>query len=346
MLVTKNPDIGYGLTFLQFIVVSLASLPQVFSFRHFRWRPRRLSPSLLALMCLVFFVVSALNNAVFAFNISMPLHTTFRSSSLVVNMLLGVCVFRKRYSYQQIICGCVITVGIIVLTLETSKRAGEDLEVPVEAPLLKHGEISAVSDVAATPPTRDDGGGDSAVSSQLTGISILVFTVALSTLLGLIQDKMMSMARTKQQPLGKNAGQANDIAPAPVWAEAMFYAHAATIPLYFLQRDRLITEVEMLFSTSESLWLVGLNCFTQFVCVCGVYQLADRTSSFTVTLTLTLRKFMSVVFSVIYFGHHEKLGIAEWASIAAVAAGGLLYPFVPKPSDTANNKVEDEKKRQ
>ena len=47
-------------------------------------------------------------------------------------------------------------------------------------------------------------------------------------------------------------------------------------------------------------------------------------------LTLTLRKFSSLLFSIVYFRHFERLSALDFAGIGMVALGSMLYSFAPK----------------
>jgi solute carrier family 35 (UDP-xylose/UDP-N-acetylglucosamine transporter), member B4 len=330
VLITENAGgIGYGLTFVQFIVVALFSFPLVFSFRHMKFRPRLLDSTLSILVCVLFFMSSTLNNAVFQYNLPVPVHTTFRSSSLVINMALGAIVFRRRYSIHQVVCALAITFGVIVLLLESGKRSIAEAAILVESASPSN-DVDVVTGAAAAAAHQ------SAADVQWFGVGILSLAMVFSTLMGLLQDKMMHLAhvaRTEEEAVRTARG--GGIAPSAVWAESIFYNHALSVPLYFVDSNRLQDELQVLSSSAYVVAMVALNCAAQYVCVVGVYRLVDRTSSFTVNLVLTLRKFMSILVSVFYFGHASKFGWTEWAAIVVVAIAGLAYPLVPKPSDQA-----------
>ena len=153
-------------------------------------------------MALVFFTVSVLNNAAFSFDISVPIHTIFRSSSLVMNMVIGFLVFQKRYGVGQILCALSINAGLVMLTL-TAKAKSEAA-----------GSTTASSATAAGAPT------------QLLGIGLLCITVVLSALLGLLQDNVFRIGRSSR---GSSA-----VDPAPIWAESMFFCHVLCLPFFFL----------------------------------------------------------------------------------------------------------------
>jgi solute carrier family 35 (UDP-xylose/UDP-N-acetylglucosamine transporter), member B4 len=100
----KNPfaDPGAGslLTLLQFVFIAALTLPSVCEWRAGAVLPR-FAPTKVPLrhyggMTCLFFAMSFLNNAAFAFNISQPLHMVFRSSSLVVTYAVGYLGFGKR----------------------------------------------------------------------------------------------------------------------------------------------------------------------------------------------------------------------------------------------------------
>jgi solute carrier family 35 (UDP-xylose/UDP-N-acetylglucosamine transporter), member B4 len=95
-----DPGAGSLLTLLQFILIAVLTLPHACE-----WRPGSTFPRLAQTrvplrhyggMTLLFFAMSFLNNAAFAFNISQPLHMVFRSSSLVVTYVVGYVGFGKR----------------------------------------------------------------------------------------------------------------------------------------------------------------------------------------------------------------------------------------------------------
>jgi UDP-xylose/UDP-N-acetylglucosamine transporter B4 len=44
----------------------------------------------------MFFIVSVLNNLALGYNIAMPLHIIFRSGGLIINMILGAIILKKR----------------------------------------------------------------------------------------------------------------------------------------------------------------------------------------------------------------------------------------------------------
>ena len=64
---------------------------------------------------------------------------------------------------------------------------------------------------------------------------------------------------------------------------------------------------------------------TQFVCIAGVHRLTSRVSSLSVTLVLSLRKAVSLVISLWWFGGAYNYQTVVGAAL--VGFGTLLYSF-------------------
>lgn len=72
------------------------------------------------------------------------------------------------------------------------------------------------------------------------------------------------------------------------------------------------------------MWLYILgNCITQYVCIRGVFILTTECPSLIVTLVVTLRKFVSVLFSIYYF--KNPFTLYHWVATAMVFSGTLLF---------------------
>lgn len=110
----------------------------------------------------MFFAASVLNNLSLAYKISVPLHIIFRSGGLMVGMVLGMLIMKKRYSTSQIFAVTIVTIGVIYATTSTKTNNSK------------------------TPPSTGGGG----VSSGDYAMGVLMLTIALiiSSLLGLLQE--------------------------------------------------------------------------------------------------------------------------------------------------------------
>ena len=286
-LTSTHPQFGSLITFFQFLVVSVYGLPQ-----HLTWTPSgpRFKPRTVPLTPYLvqvglFYLISLLNNAAFAFRIPMSIHIIFRSGGLIVSMILGWIV-GKRYSSMQVTSVLVVTAGVALTTLSASTRP-------------------------STTITTTDG---SIAYTYATGITILSLALLLSGLLGLVQDWTYAT-------YGRGRSTSNK-----PWQESMFYLHFLSLPMFFLLRDDISSQLRAVHSSS-SLRLfstnipavyvpLALNTLTQLVCVAGVNRLTTRVSALTVTLVLVVRKATSLVLSVVGDGVVVKYATRAMGEVA------------------------------
>ncbi|KAK7048127.1 Glucooligosaccharide oxidase [Favolaschia claudopus] len=142
------------------------------------------------------------------------------------------------------------------------------------------------------------------------GISMLVVSLILTGIYGLLQERTY---RTY----------------GPCWKEGVFYTHLLSLPVFlFLVRD----VQQGLGSLSDSTkgtsalasWLIlGLNLCSQLICVSGVNRLSSQVSSVSTNIVLTVRKAVSLCFSVWWFGNPWNTGLGIGASM--VFCGSLLF---------------------
>ena len=97
-LTTQYPYAGSLITFFQFVTISLYGLPRHITWTRYgpRFKPRRIPLMPYLIQVGLFYLVSVLNNAVFGYQIPMSVHIIFRSSGLVVSMILGWLLRGKR----------------------------------------------------------------------------------------------------------------------------------------------------------------------------------------------------------------------------------------------------------
>lgn len=76
---------------------------------------------------------------------------------------------------------------------------------------------------------------------------------------------------------------------------------------------------------SQWAYIIG-NVITQYMCISSVYVLTAECSSLTVTLVVTLRKFVSLLFSIVYFSN--PFTIYHWFGTALVFVGTIIFTEV------------------
>ena len=142
------------------------------------------------------------------------------------------------------------------------------------------------------------------IHQYFTGIALLSVALVLSGLLGVVQDRAYSKFR--------------GVGDTP-WKESMFYLHFLSMPMFLSLKGDITEQLYTLQQTSAyatsslpfpspipiAFVILGLNVFTQLVCVAGVNRLTSRVSSLTVNLTLVVRKAVSVIISLTLFGGRE-----------------------------------------
>lgn len=127
----------------------------------------------------------------------------------------------------------------------------------------------------------------------------------------------------------------------------MFYIHFLALPLFYFSREPITTEL-VRFSTSPTVSLPSLpfvnaylpktldgpalpgmllylfaNTVTQLFCVIGVNRLTGRVSSLSVTLILTVRKAISLLFSVAVYA--RQANPIMWTGAVLVFIGTIGY---------------------
>lgn len=121
-LVSEQADSGHLLTFTQFVFVAIEGYIYFFDSKRPRGlfiAQRNVPLTSWLLPVSLFFAVSLLNNYVWVYHISVPVHIIFRSGGTVATMTAGMLV-GKRYTIKQTLSVIVLTAGVIIATLASS----------------------------------------------------------------------------------------------------------------------------------------------------------------------------------------------------------------------------------
>ncbi|GIX77681.1 UDP-xylose and UDP-N-acetylglucosamine transporter [Caerostris darwini] len=236
------------------------------------------------ILVIIYFAVSVSNNCALNFDIPMPLHMIFKSGSLVTSMMLGILILKRRYSVQKYISVILVSIGIFIATFASKKIKVEDFEIQTGDQLW-------------------------------IGISLLSFSLLMSAGLGIYQE-------TLYKQFGKHP------------LEMLFYSHALSLPGFIILANDISSFIP-LFSKSDlvqllpmvslpKMWLYLLgNVLTQYICARSVFTIASNYSSLTVTMIITCRKFISLIFSILYF--NNSFTFAHWVGTFLVFTGTLLF---------------------
>ncbi|KAF6086847.1 solute carrier family 35 member B4 [Phyllostomus discolor] len=308
LLVRKHPGCGNIVTFAQFLFIAAEG----FLFEaHLGTKRPAIPIRYYATMVTMFFTVSVVNNYALNLNIAMPLHMIFRSGSLIANMILGIIILKKRYSMFKYMSIALVSVGIFICTSMSAKQV-------------------------TSQSSLSESDGFQAFAWWLLGIGALTFALLMSARMGIFQE-------TLYKQFGKHS------------KEALFYNHALPLPGFiFLASD--IYNHAVLFNKSESyqvpvvgvtvpvMWFYLLmNVATQYVCIRGVFILTTECASLTVTLVVTLRKFVSLIVSILYF--QNPFTLWHWLGTMCVFVGTLMYTEVWNSLGTAKSPPGKEDKK-
>lgn len=311
LLIKECPSSGNIITLAQFLFVALEGFVTT---SRFGTKSPVIPISTYAVMVTLFLVTSVANNYALNFNISMPLHMIFRAGSLIANLVLGVIILKRRYKISKYVSVLMISIGIATATIAS---AGDVKTAPTDA---TSGEVD-----------------DEAILYDymrwLFGIAMLTFALFLSAGMGIYQETVYATH-------GKHP------------AEALFYNHALPLPVFLLLYKDFYHHI-LLFNQSElfelpllmipvpKMWLYLLgNVATQYVCIKGVFILTSECPSLIVTLVVTLRKFVSLLFSIIYF--QNPFTLYHWIGTALVFGGTLIFTDVLM---TLRNTIKDRTKK-
>ncbi|KAG5651682.1 hypothetical protein H0H81_007843, partial [Sphagnurus paluster] len=333
-LTSEYTHAGSLITFFQFLLISLYGLPKHTTWTRTgpRFKQRRIPLKPYVIQVALFYGISLLNNAAFAYEIPMPVHIIFRSGGLVVSMLLGWIVAGKRYTWRQVFAVVLVTLGVVFTTLSASKPA------------------STTSNTNKT---------EAHTYTYATGIALLAFALLLSGFLGLVQDWTYSKYG---RPTSHPSASEKQTDTSPAWQESMFYLHFLALPMFLSMRTNLATQLAAVHAGPRlSLRLPStkhasissvsiphaylpllLNTLTQLLCVAGVHRLTTRVSALSVTLVLVVRKAVSLVLSVLMGGAGKKVRPGMlWGGAVMVLVGTVVYSVGSRsPSKQEKNKEE------
>ncbi|CAH1393608.1 unnamed protein product [Nezara viridula] len=305
-LVKCDPGAGTMATFAQYLFIAVEGFINTYKFGTAkRYIPFKSYLTIVA----TFFTCNVLNNYVFDFNISMPLHMIFRSGSLITNMAMCKFILNKKYTGMKYLSVGLITLGVMICTIVTGQEVSGDKGKGIDM--------------------------DNSFFWWSIGVLILVLALFASSLLGIYQERLY-------KKYGKHPN------------EALFFTHLIPLPafliLYSNIKEHFIMAVNspplnlpvINYPVPETLLYVAGNVITQYICIKSVYKLTTEASSLSCTLVLTLRKFVSLLISILYFDNGFTIG--HWIGAFCVFIGTLLFTELLQLFVSEFTKKKDTKK--
>ncbi|XP_043682932.1 UDP-xylose and UDP-N-acetylglucosamine transporter-like [Vespula pensylvanica] len=311
LLVKDDPGSGNLITFSQFLFIAIEGF--LFTSKCGTVKPNVGIKDYFILVTM-FFIANVCNNYAFDFNIPMPLHMIFRAGSLIANMIMGIIILKKHYAFSKYLSVMMITFGIAICTIVSGKD-------------IKSLQSKHVEHVPTTP--WDD------FFWWMLGITLLTIALFVSARMGIYQEVLHAR-------YGKNA------------REALYYTHLLPLPFFLtlisnikdhlvlaMASDPLIIPVINLSVPKLIAYLIG-NVLTQYICISSVFVLTTECNSLTVTLVITLRKFLSLIFSIIYF--KNPFTVYHWIGTFLVFVGTVIFTeIIPKVSQNLQYITKKEK---
>ncbi|PBC26414.1 UDP-xylose and UDP-N-acetylglucosamine transporter [Apis cerana] len=302
LLVKDDPGSGNLITFSQFLFISIEGF--LFTSKCGTVKPN-IGIKDYFILVTMFFVANVCNNYAFDFNIPMPLHMIFRAGSLIANMIMGIIILNKKYIFSKYLSVFMITLGIAICTIVSGKE-------------IKSLQPKNIEQVPTTP--WDD------FFWWILGISLLTIALFVSARMGIYQEVL-------HKKYGKNA------------REALYYTHLLPLPffltltsniwdhlIYALASDPIKISIINIQVPKLIVYLIG-NILTQYMCISSVFVLTTECTSLTVTLVITLRKFLSLLFSIIYF--KNPFTIYHWIGTILVFTGTIIFTeILPKIAES------------
>ncbi|KAJ6635218.1 UDP-xylose and UDP-N-acetylglucosamine transporter [Pseudolycoriella hygida] len=312
-LVKADPGSGNLITFLQFLFIALEGF--IFTSKFGTEKPKIAFKNYTTLVAM-FFLVSVCNNYAFDFNIPMPLHMIFRAGSLIANMIMGIIILKKKYDFSKYLSVLMITTGIVTCTIVS----GTDVKSTANPDLVAEG---------------DEPSQFSVLFWWVVGITLLTVALFVSARMGIYQEVLYKEHGKHPQ-------------------EALYYTHLLPLPGFLLLYKN-IWQHMLISSASEPMalpligltmpsqwvWTIG-NVITQYICISSVYTLTTECSSLVVTLVVTLRKFVSLLFSIVYF--NNPFTIYHWLGTTLVFVGTIIFTEVIPSIQKSLAKTKKDKK--
>lgn len=302
-----DPESGNLLTLSAIIMVLLQSLPG-------RFEGARLKPLAAPIwshlqFSLLWVSMSVLANYAFAFHISVPIFTLVRSCNVVASVLLGRLFFSQSYSWGQLICASAVTMGVLLAS------AGEAKSLDCSQPSSSCKELASH-------------GKEPEFLTWVLGVSILILVQLIQGALGHLQAGFYKRF---------------DAPKSQLCDEYLFTSHvAALLPLLFLWADiakawrsAMNSEpLELVPIPSRLVWLL-LNNVAQTICLKGVFLASATLSPLALTLVLSVRKFWSVLVSIVWF--RNPWTVLHTAASVLIFGGAFAYSQAP---DAVRKKAE------
>lgn len=292
------------ITFFQLSYTIIINIPFIITKFHSRKVPIKKH----IISAILFLGGNWLNNFAFSFSgVTIPCHIIFKSLNVLINLVLGCIILKKKYSASQVSLCVLITICCILALIFKDHDISINDYYNYKNSILNmfHEKHSSISYYYFSNN-----------SEFFHGICVLLASSIMASLLQIYNCKIY-----------EDHGKA-------CWKEVMIAQHLLSMPALLLFNRSSIQQNFMLlskhFSTNKTfVSKLFINCITQSVCIYGVNLLAsnlDSSNFIVLNITLTFRKLLSLIISCIVFSN--SMSLTSWISCFVAFICCFLYSFV------------------
>lgn len=237
--------------------------------------------------------------------VSYPTQSIFKSCKPVAIMVIGLMCC-KWYKPQRYICVLLMVTGVIFFKMYEPKDDKKTQNIKRE---VKAFEIDNLFDW----------------DYQLLGIGLLTFSLAMDGVLGAFQDKI----RTNYKPTSQQM-----MLSLNTWGSCILL-------VVIIGTGELVEAYEFTSRHPEALLHIATYGLAGSIGQMFIYTMVSSFGSLANSVTTTVRKFCSIVFSIIFFGHPSNP--IQWAGAALVFIALFADTFLNRKKKKDNSDTKDPK---
>lgn len=233
--------------------------------------------------------------------VTYPMQVIFKSAKPISVMISGLFIC-KRYTAQRYIFVLIIVAGVVVFKFFESNEGKSE---PTKVDKIKENEDKTDKN-----------------NYQMYGTALLILSLTMDGILGAIQDKIRAV-----------------YAPTPRQFMIGMSAYGAVILIIAIIITGEIKEVLAFASHHpEVLWHIGTFAVAGVVGQLFIFTMIASFGSLACSVTTTVRKFFSVLFSIIFFNNTSTA--LQWLGAALVFTGLFADAFFGKKHSSKPNQTD------
>lgn len=254
--------------------------------------------------------------------VSYPMQVIFKAAKPIAVMTFGLCIC-KRYSIQRYIFVLLIVVGVIIFKLFESKEGKANKSIAsMTNTTMTPNMTTIITTTSATPLTTTTSPNDAHSTTeweQYTGIALLIFSLSMDGVLGAVQDRIKA-------------------AYEPTFRQMMlsFSVWCCIFITIIVSVNGEVVEVYNFANRHPQILLQLLSLgVAAAIGQLFIFTMVSSFGSLACSVTTTVRKFFSVVFSIIFFQNPSTL--IQWVGAILVFSALLADAFYGKGRPKRDN---------